>query len=144
MTLNLRQKYPISRTWQGLVTVLSMAWRKALFLVESFSMSKYEVVAKSGFRELSETCSSSSMTTHSELPVSGSSLSWKTRWVDPELMARVAVVFNRVNDREVWEWMERMRISVLGIRETMKIGSGTCLRSDGQRRFRWSVFSVSF
>ncbi|KAL4639834.1 hypothetical protein ACB092_03G247100 [Castanea dentata] len=72
----------MSMTWQGWVTVLSMAWRKALLRGESLSMSRYDVVAKRGFWELSEICSScscSSMTIHSELPVSGSSLSWKAR-----------------------------------------------------------------
>lgn len=75
-----------------------------MFLGESLSMSKYDVVAKRGFWEYSGNCSSwscSSMTTHSELPVSGSSLSWKMRWVDPELMARVPVPFKRASDRGV-------------------------------------------
>jgi len=75
--------YPMSKTWQGLVMVLSMASRNALFLVSSLSMSKYEVVARSAWLELLKVSSSSlfpsSMMTHSELPVSGSSLSWKTR-----------------------------------------------------------------
>lgn len=100
-----------------------MAWQKALFLGESLSMSKYDVVPKRGLCGISGTCSSwswSSMTTHSELPVSGSSLSWKTRWVDPELMARVAVALKRVNGGR-----ERMGIKVLGIREAMKMGSET-------------------
>ena len=74
----------MSMTWQGWVTVLSMAWRKALLRGESLSMSKYDVVAKRDFWELfgicsSCSCSCSSMTIHSELPVSGSSLSWKAR-----------------------------------------------------------------
>ena len=69
-----------------MVTVLSMAKRKALFRLESLSMSRYDVVAKSGSLEHSGSSSLSSMTTHSEFPVSGSSLSWKTRWEESELI----------------------------------------------------------
>ena len=86
--------YPMSKTWQGLVMVLSMASRNALFLASSLSMSRYDVVARSALLELFRVSSSlfpSSMMTHSELPVSGSSLSWKTRGVESELMGRVCV-----------------------------------------------------
>lgn len=132
----------MSMTWQGWVTVLSMAWRKALLRGESLSMSKYDVVAKRGFWELfgicsSCSCSCSSMTIHSELPVSGSSLSWKARWVDSELMARVALkrrsgrgVCVRVRVKRVSrEWRE----SFAGIREAMEVGLETCwaISNDG-------------
>lgn len=78
----------MSSTWQGLDTVLSMAERKALFLQESLSMSRYDVVPKSGSLGQSGRSSLSSMMTHSEFPVSGSSLSWKSRWEESELMSR--------------------------------------------------------
>ena len=148
----------MSMTWQGWVTVLSMAWRKALLRGVSLSMSKYDVVAKRGFWELlgicsSCSCSCSSMTIHSELPVSGSSLSWKARWVDSELMARVALkrrsgrgVCVRVRVKRVSrEWRE----SFVGIREAMEVGLETCwaISDFERRRFylrEWRVLQTCF
>jgi len=70
--------------------VFSMASRNAVFLVESLSMSRYDVVARRGWWNW-KVCSSSSMTTHSELPVKGSSLSWNMRCEELELMVVVRV-----------------------------------------------------
>lgn len=70
--------------------VFSMARRNAVFLVESLSMSKYDVVARRGWWKVCSSLSSSMMT-HSELPVKGSSLSWNMRCEDPELMVLVEI-----------------------------------------------------
>lgn len=73
--------------------VFSMASRNAVFLVESLSMSRYDVVARRGWWNW-KVCSSSlssSMMTHSELPVKGSNLSWNMRCEELELMVAVRV-----------------------------------------------------
>lgn len=56
-------------------------------------MSRYEVFARSCCVLLSPEASSSSMTTHSEFPVSGSTLSWNIR--DAELMLRTVNALER-------------------------------------------------
>lgn len=70
--------------------VFSMACRNAVFLVESLSMSKYDVVARRGWWKACSSLSSSMMT-HSELPVKESSLSWNMRCEDPELMVLIEI-----------------------------------------------------
>ena len=87
-------QYPMSRTQQGRVTVLSIAKRYALFLQLSLSMSRYDVVPKSMVEDGCTTLSwlsSPSTTTHSDIPVTGSYLNWNIRSFDPELMAQVRV-----------------------------------------------------
>lgn len=111
-------EYPISRTWQGLVMVFWMAWRNAVFLGESLSMSRYDVVARRGWWKLWEKLSSlslSSITTHSEVPAIGSSLSWNMPW---ELMVLMAISLGVCIRGQVRE-RKRVAMRVLGNTEIM-------------------------
>lgn len=78
-------------------------------------MSRYDVVANMGCCCGDDPWSSSSMTTHSELPVSGSSLSWKMR-PPPEFMLRTGgLELERESERGMVVMVERRKVEVLRV-----------------------------